>query len=150
MKSEHTPCPQSYTVFGFRKPRKLRAPSSNWNVGVIDDIATPSTLPAFLEWLRSLAAGTGGVAVGIAGRIQDHRIVQNSPNIPFVGQTAVDLGTAVKEEMNLSCVVVNDMEAALAGELVTGALKGCRWAFMDTVSTGWGGALLLDGQIIAA
>ncbi len=46
--------------------------------------------------------------------------------------------------------LVNDMEAALAGEVAAGALRGCRWGLMDTISTGWGGAMLYNGVEVAA
>src|SRR5207249_10002371 len=43
-------------------------------------------------------------------------------------------------------VVSNDMEAATEGEMVRGVLRNYRWAIFDTISTGWGGNLVLAGQ----
>jgi glucokinase len=45
-------------------------------------------------------------------------------------------------------IVFNDMEAAAEGEMARGVLQGYRWAIFDTISTGWGGCLILDGQRI--
>jgi predicted NBD/HSP70 family sugar kinase len=43
-------------------------------------------------------------------------------------------------------VASNDMEAATEGEMARGVLKDFRWAVFDTISTGWGGNLILNGQ----
>jgi predicted NBD/HSP70 family sugar kinase len=64
-------------------------------------------------------------------------------NIPFLSHQ--NLKKWVEEEIKKPCVVINDMEAALAGEVEKGVLQGCEWAIFDTLSTGWGGALLLNG-----
>ncbi|TSC72084.1 MAG: hypothetical protein G01um101438_712 [Parcubacteria group bacterium Gr01-1014_38] len=119
-------------------------------VGEVRDDPTPQTLEGFLQWLRPLAQETEGIALAIAGVVLNHQRVRSSPNIPFIKQNVLDLGAEIHRATGKPCVLFNDMEAALAGELVAGALKGCRWAFMDTVSTGWGGALLLNGEIVAA
>src|SRR4029079_12078143 len=42
-------------------------------------------------------------------------------------------------------IVSNDMEAATEGEFALGVLKRFSWAVFDTISTGWGGNLILSG-----
>ena len=42
-------------------------------------------------------------------------------------------------------VISNDMEAATEGEMARGVLKQFKWAVFDTISTGWGGNLILNG-----
>ena len=41
--------------------------------------------------------------------------------------------------------ISNDMEAATEGEMARGILKQFTWAIFDTISTGWGGNLILNG-----
>ncbi len=120
-----------------------------WDIGAVREIRTPRTAAGLLRWLKERAADAEGCALGIAGSIRDHRYARNSPNILFIRSTPMDLGGQITNALRKPCVVVNDMEAALAGEVSTGVLRSCRWAMMDTVSTGWGGALLLNGEIVA-
>ncbi len=120
-----------------------------WSVGPLYETKTPTTAGELLQWLKERAADAEGIALGIAGSIRDHRVVRNSPNISFMKGPPTDLGAQVTERLNTSCVLANDMEAALTGEVSAGVLRGCHWAMMDTVSTGWGGALLLNGDIVA-
>lgn len=44
--------------------------------------------------------------------------------------------------------VINDAQAALLGEVWTGAAKGCRDVFMVTLGTGVGGAVLSGGRLL--
>lgn len=46
-------------------------------------------------------------------------------------------------------VIANDMEAAAYGEKAKGVLRKYAWAIFDTISTGWGGALILNGEVVA-
>ena len=128
----------------------LESRDGTWDVGPVKDSRTPHSLDEVLATLQPLARETEGIAIGVAGSVREHRRVLESGNIPFIQKQAVDIGGIVSEKLGKPCLVFNDMEAALAGELVAGTLRGCRWAFMDTVSTGWGGALLLNGEIVAA
>jgi glucokinase len=45
--------------------------------------------------------------------------------------------------------VINDAQAALAGESAIGAGRGCRNVVMLTIGTGVGGAIMCDGRVIA-
>ena len=118
--------------------------------GTVRDDPTPQALEELLRWIAPLSKDADGIALAIAGVVLDNQRVRSSANISFIKQNVLDLGAEIHRATGKLCVLFNDMEAALAGELVSGALKGCRWAFMDTVSTGWGGALLLNGEIVAA
>jgi predicted NBD/HSP70 family sugar kinase len=84
-----------------------------------------------------------GIAFAVAGPVTNHESMKDVANIPFLSHQ--NLKKWVEEEIKKPCVVINDMEAALAGEVEKGVLQGCEWAIFDTLSTGWGGALLLNG-----
>ena len=45
--------------------------------------------------------------------------------------------------------VINDAQAALAGECALGAGRGCRDVVMLTIGTGVGGAIMCDGRVLA-
>lgn len=45
--------------------------------------------------------------------------------------------------------VINDAQAALAGECAAGAASGCRDVVMLTIGTGVGGAIMCDGRVLA-
>src|SRR6188768_1703108 len=45
--------------------------------------------------------------------------------------------------------VVNDAQAALAGECAIGAGRGCRDVVLITIGTGVGGAIMCDGRVLS-
>lgn len=112
--------------------------------------------PQFLGDLRQLihkhrAGPIRGISAAVAGPIQNHRVVRIAPNVAiFHGRIDVDFAKELEESFGIPAIVVNDMEAALAGEVAEGKLRGCRWAFLDTISSGWGGAMLYNGIEVAA
>jgi predicted NBD/HSP70 family sugar kinase len=84
-----------------------------------------------------------GFGIAISGPIADHASVIKGPNIPWLEGRNVrqDLQAALGKRV----VVSNDMEAATEGEFAHGVLRRFTWAVFDTISTGWGGNLLLNG-----
>ena len=91
-----------------------------------------------------ITADVRGVGVAVAGPIENHSLVVKGPNLHWLDGRDVgrDLGAAISKRV----VVSNDMEAATEGEMARGVLKNYRWAIFDTISTGWGGNLVLDGK----
>src|SRR6478672_5660543 len=82
-----------------------------------------------------------GFGVALSGPIANHASVIKGPNIPWLEGRNVrkDLQTALGKRV----VVSNDMEATTEGEIVHGALRRFTWAVFETISTGWGGNLIL-------
>lgn len=106
---------------------------------------SPRSWPEFVELLtRHDTADIGGFGVAISGPIDDHAIVVHGPNLPWLSGRNVgqDLRTILKKPV----IIANDMEAATEGEMAHGVLKHYRWAIFDTISTGWGGNLVLNGM----
>lgn len=124
------------------------------------EIPTPATIEELGVVAKSAVADfhedpdwIAGYSLAIAASIRDHVVVRESPNVPFLrGKHGYPLTQRLRDvfEAVVPVLLVNDMEAALAGEVVAGALRGCRWGFMDTISTGWGGAMLYNGAEVAA
>jgi predicted NBD/HSP70 family sugar kinase len=105
---------------------------------------TPSNWDSFVNILAPYdREDIDGFGIAISGPIADHASVIKGPNIPWLEGRNVrqDLQTALGKRV----VVSNDMEAATEGEIARGVLKRFSWAVFDTISTGWGGNLLLNG-----
>jgi len=87
-----------------------------------------------------------GLGIALAGVIENRAKVIKSPAIPWLDGR--DVAEELGEELNLKVVVSNDLEAAAKGEMAGGVLDGVRWAIFDTISTGWGGVLVLNGEVV--
>ncbi|MFA5161757.1 MAG: ROK family protein [Elusimicrobiales bacterium] len=86
------------------------------------------------------------IGVGCPGLIN---IAKNSvifaPNIPFLSD--YPLGRRLERELNVPCIVENDVNMGLYGEYRFGAAAGCSHAAGFFLGTGIGGALILDGKL---
>jgi predicted NBD/HSP70 family sugar kinase len=85
-----------------------------------------------------------GYAVAISGPVFNHSTLIRGPNLPWLSGRNVREGLEVA--LGKKVVVCNDMEAATEGEMARGVLRQYSWAIFDTISTGWGGNLILNGQ----
>lgn len=85
-----------------------------------------------------------GLGIAISGPIHDHAVVVTAPNLPWLNGRPVR--NELESRLGKPVVIANDMEAATEGEMAHGVLKNYRWAIFDTISTGWGGNLVLGGK----
>jgi predicted NBD/HSP70 family sugar kinase len=85
-----------------------------------------------------------GFGVAVSGPVKDHAMLIQGPNLPWLSGRSIrrDLERVLEKKV----IVSNDMEAATEGEMAYGVLKSYDWAIFDTISTGWGGNLILDGK----
>lgn len=90
--------------------------------------------------VRKLGIGTPGAVDYNSGKI-----VGPCPNIG--GWQGMELGTALRERLNIPVWVDNDVNAVALAEAKFGAAVGAQSVLFATVGTGVGGALLLDGQL---
>jgi predicted NBD/HSP70 family sugar kinase len=105
---------------------------------------SPTNWEAFVELLsRHNADDIQGYGVAVSGPIDNHATVIRGPNLPWISGRNVREG--LSKALGKNVVVCNDMEAATEGEMARGVLRQFRWAIFDTISTGWGGSLILDG-----
>ncbi|MFC1958247.1 ROK family protein [Chloroflexota bacterium] len=72
-------------------------------------------------------------------------ILFTSPNLP--GWKDVPLRNIIEKELGRKVFLINDANAAAAGELYFGAGRGARNFIYITVSTGIGGGIIIDGKI---
>lgn len=88
-----------------------------------------------------------GIGVSTAGIVDEHGTIQYaSGTIP--GYIGTELGKQLHEYTGLLVSVINDVDAALMGELGLGIAKGCHNVYSLALGTGIGGACWLDGKLI--
>jgi len=87
-----------------------------------------------------LGIGTPGAVDRMTGTVVGH-----SPNIN--GWQGTQIGSVLKERLNMRVVVDNDVNAMALGELRFGSAKGYRNVVCVTVGTGVGGGLILGGKL---
>jgi len=111
----------------------------------VDKYPSPGGWEAFTAILsRYRSTNATGVGVAIAGPVENHAVVLKGPNLHWLDGR--DVATDLGHVLGVKVVVSNDMEAATEGEMARGVLRNYRWAIFDTISTGWGGNLVLDGR----
>src|SRR3989344_8845305 len=133
---------------------------SHFRIGVSEDgkslsafesFATPKTCEAVLDMLdhaitdASRRGTLDAISGGIAGVLDQEGTVLRSPRLAFCEGKAI--GTLLKEKWN--CLVYLENDAALAGlaEAREGPGRGHPIVAYLTVSTGVGGARIVDGRI---
>ncbi len=85
------------------------------------------------------------IGLACAGTVDhEHGLVLSSPNLPLKD---VALAGMLEKSLGIPVVLENDANAAILGEVVTGAAAGLRHVVMLTLGTGVGGALFLDGRL---
>jgi glucokinase len=90
--------------------------------------------------------GIGGFALAFPGIVEPptQRIL-SSPRGKFDDAGRVKIGSFIRRKLGVPVYVVNDANAALAGEVRFGAARGCRNVVMLTLGTGIGTSVLIDG-----
>lgn len=88
-----------------------------------------------------------GLAISTAGMVDYKTGIIAGHGPTFKNYKGFDWKKELRDALNIPAVVENDVKAAAMGELSYGAGKGYDSAFVLTVGTGIGGALILDGKI---
>ncbi|MBE5952012.1 MAG: ROK family protein [Lachnospiraceae bacterium] len=86
------------------------------------------------------------IGIGVPGSVTEEGVVEDANNINFYD---VPFGAMMRERTGITIHMVNDARAAALGEYVAGAGKGSETFQMLTIGTGVGGALIVDGKVIA-
>lgn len=88
-----------------------------------------------------------GVAISTAGMVDYKTGIIAGHGPTFKNYKGFDWKKEIKNELGIPAIVENDVKAAAIGEISYGAGKGYDSAFVLTVGTGIGGALILDGKL---
>jgi glucokinase len=89
--------------------------------------------------LQAIGVGAPGLSNPESG------ILLTSPNLP--GWQDVPLKEIIEQKLNRRTFLINDANAAAVGEMYFGAAQGARNFIYVTVSTGIGGAIVIDEKI---
>lgn len=84
------------------------------------------------------------VGVGVPGLVTRDGVIRSSPNIPDAVELSI--GTSLSSSLGVPVVVDNDATCALVAEADRGAARDANDAWLVTLGTGIGGALLADGE----
>lgn len=109
-----------------------------------------ATLDAFVGLTRSLLRdGTRlvGLGLGLAGLVDRGGALRYGPNVP--GLIDFEVRRELETEFGVSVVVDNDAAMAARAELDRGAAVGVANVVVVTQGTGIGGALVVDGELVA-
>ncbi|MGW8887551.1 ROK family protein [Streptomyces sp. NPDC055749] len=126
--------------------RQALTPAAQGARAVVDgvlDLATRALADEAVAGFRptSIGVGTAGV-VAPDGRT----IAFATEALP--GWTGTPLATRLEEALGVPAVLLGDVQAFLAGELVRGAARGARCAVAVMAGTGVGGAVAVDGTVL--
>lgn len=137
---------------GGTKMRVARARGRE--VGDIQKVPTPRDPQEGLAMLIKLIRAEAGsekiaaIAGCIAGSVNEEGVISDARNLPT--WEGMNLMRELSQEFHAPVRVVNDAGAAGLGEAVVGGGVGGSTVVYVTVSTGVGGARIVDGRIDAA
>lgn len=138
----------SRLVFDIGGTHMRLAIAENGSFNGLERIATSQDPKRDVEAIQAFLKRRGAhadEAVGSVAGIVRGGVVERTGHLP--GWDGFDLGAALKNTCGIaSATLFNDTEAAGIGEAAMGAGKGHRVVVYITVSTGIGGALIVDGR----
>lgn len=111
----------------------------------VERIPTPQSWDGLVQALaRFNHPGIDGFGLAVSGPVAEHVKLIQGPTLLWL--SGRNLRADLEAQLRKTVIVSNDMEAAAEGEMARGVLRNFKWAIFDTISTGWGGNLILDGH----
>jgi glucokinase len=101
-----------------------------------------------VQVLANIVTQLGGgstVGIGVPGLIGRSGVIHSSPNLP--GAHHLEIAEPLSKLLGVDVQVDNDATCALVAEVRLGALRGAQDAWLLTLGTGIGGALLSGGDV---
>ena len=93
-------------------------------------------------------AGVEGIGIGVPGPVDTvNKVMVMATNLP--GFENYQICHKLQAKYNIQAFIDNDAKVAGLAEAVLGAGKGCPIVYYTTVSTGIGGALVVDGKLVS-
>jgi glucokinase len=111
------------------------------------EVPTPR-FDALVATLARIVDDLGGgdrVGVGVPGLIDRDAVIRSSPNL--AGADHLEIGVPLSRMLDRPVAVDNDATCALVAESSRGVARSVRDAWLITLGTGIGGALLVDGLV---
>lgn len=124
-----------------RIPHVAESRSSN------DPTALVATLVTLAETLAAVdPSAPEVVGVGIAGLVEQNRVMRYSPNMP--GLVDFDIGGILSDEFGVPVFVENDANAAAWAERTFGVAQGEEHVVLVTLGTGVGTGIIVGGGLL--
>ena len=109
--------------------------------------AVVGRIAALIKEVSAGAPGVAAVGIGAPGPIDSKAgVVSEAPNLP--GWVDVPLARIIRDRLGLTAYLANDATLAALGEFTYGAGEAVRHLIYITVSTGVGGGIVIDGQLL--
>ncbi|MFH0851418.1 MAG: ROK family protein [Candidatus Peregrinibacteria bacterium] len=103
------------------------------------------------QTIRSFRGRIHGTILAVAGTIPDHRTMREAANTACLHDIVpYNIADELARRFGVESFAANDVEAACAGEVAMGALKGVKDAMFENIGSGWGGAVVENGVTYAA
>ena len=116
---------------------------------VVNELVVPTPdsteLVSVLARMASELGGGESIGVGVPGLIGRSGVIHSSPNLPGAHHLAI--AEPLSRRLGIEVQVDNDATCALLAEFRLGALRGTQDAWLITLGTGIGGALLSGGGV---
>ncbi|MGB4984160.1 MAG: ROK family protein [Erysipelotrichaceae bacterium] len=89
-----------------------------------------------------------GIGIGVPGPVDTvKKVMTMSSNLP--GFTDYPICDILEKQFNMPVYIDNDANVAGLAEAIVGSGKGSNIVYFTTVSTGIGGALVVDGKVVS-
>lgn len=111
---------------------------------------TTHVMTKIKDLIRSLDGyeKTNGIGLGVPGPVDTvNKVMVLASNLP--GFEGYPIAKEIEEEFNIPTYIDNDANVAGLGEAYQGAGRGCNPVYFVTVSTGIGGAMIVDGKVVS-
>ena len=127
----------------IKKQIVLKTPNEGTSAAVIPSFLIKS-VKNFLSHEEFVT--TEGIGISTAGPVDTtHGILINPPNIPFHD---IPLVGPLQDSFNLPVYLANDCHCGVIGEVLFGSAQGSDNVVYITMSTGIGGGVILDGNLL--
>ena len=111
---------------------------------------TAHVMTKIKDLIRSLDGyeKTSGIGLGVPGPVDTvNKVMVLASNLP--GFEGYPIAKEIEEEFNIPTYIDNDANVAGLGEAYQGAGKGANPVYYVTISTGIGGAMIVDGKVVS-
>ena len=114
------------------------------------NLGTAHVMTKIKDLIRSLDGyeKTSGIGLGVPGPVDTvNKVMVLASNLP--GFEGYPIAKEIEEEFNVPTYIDNDANVAGLGEAYQGAGKGANPVYYVTISTGIGGAMIVDGKVVS-
>ena len=114
------------------------------------NLGTAHVMTKIKDLIRSLDGyeKANGIGLGVPGPVDTvEKVMVLASNLP--GFEKYPIAKEIEEEFNIPTYIDNDANVAGLGEAIQGAGRGCNPVYYVTISTGIGGAMIVDGKVVS-